>query len=50
MNRYAQNSMVLSDVLQQQSSLSAADTQHQQAVANVWIARSDFNRALGGIQ
>jgi len=50
MNRYAQNSMVLSDVLQQQSSLSAADTQYQQAVANVWIARSDFNRALGGIQ
>jgi len=50
MNRYAQNSTVLSDVLQQQSALSAADTQYQQAVANVWIARSDFNRALGGIQ
>jgi len=47
-NRYAQNSTLISDVLQQQSALSAADTQYQQAVANVWIAQSDFNRALGG--
>src|SRR5262249_4424298 len=50
MNRYAQNSTVLSDVLQQQSALSAADAQCRQALANVWIARSDFNRAVGGIQ
>jgi len=48
MNRYVQQSTVLSDVLQQQSALSTADTQYRQAVANVWIAASDFHRALGG--
>jgi len=47
MNRYDQKAALLTDVLQQQSSLAQADGQYQQAIANFWSARADFDRALG---
>jgi hypothetical protein len=34
-------------VLAQQSSLAQADNDYQQAIANFWSARADFDRALG---
>jgi outer membrane protein len=47
MNRYEQKAALLSDVLQQQSALAAADSQYNQAIANFWSARADFDRSLG---
>jgi outer membrane protein TolC len=47
MNRYEQKSALLADVLQQQSLLTQADSQYQQAVADFWTAKADFGRALG---
>ena len=47
MNRYAQKAALLADVLQQQSALAQADSRYRQAVAGFWMARADFDRALG---
>lgn len=47
MNRYEQKAALLSDVLQQQSALAAADSQYNQAIANFWSARAEFERSLG---
>ena len=47
MNRYKEKSALLTDVLQQQSSLSQADAQYQQALASFWNAKAAFDRALG---
>jgi outer membrane protein TolC len=47
MNRYKENAVLLTDVLQQQSSLAQADSQYQQSVAGFWKAKADFERALG---
>jgi outer membrane protein TolC len=47
MNRYELKAALLSDVLAQQSSLTQADSDYQQAIANFWSARADFDRALG---
>jgi outer membrane protein TolC len=46
-NRYGQKAALLSDILQQQSTLAQADSQYQQALANLWMARAEFSRALG---
>lgn len=47
MNRYELKAALLSDVLAQQSSLTQADSDYQQAIVNFWSARADFDRALG---
>ena len=46
-NRYQEKATLLTDVLQQQSALAQADSQYQQAIAAFWVARADFDRALG---
>jgi len=44
---YAQQSVLLSDLLKQQSSLADADSQHRQAILAYWSARADFQKAIG---
>jgi outer membrane protein TolC len=46
-NRYAQQSALLSDLLQQQASVSQADAQYQQALAGFWASRAEFEKAIG---
>jgi outer membrane protein TolC len=44
---YSQQSILLSDLLKQQSSLADAETQYHQAVLAYWSARADFQKTLG---
>jgi outer membrane protein TolC len=44
---YSQRSILLSDLLKQQSSLADADSQYHQAVLAYWSARADFQKTLG---
>ena len=44
---YSQESILLSDLLKQQSSLADAESQYQQAVLTYWSARADFQKTLG---
>ena len=44
---YSQQSILLSDLLKQQSSLADAESQYHQAVLAYWSARSDFQKTLG---
>jgi outer membrane protein TolC len=44
---YSQQSILLSDLLKQQSSLADAESQYHQAVLAYWSARSDFQKSLG---
>ncbi len=44
---YSQQSILLSDLLKQTSSLSDAESQWSQAVLAYWSARADFQKALG---
>ena len=44
---YAQQSILLSDLLKQQSSLADAESQYHQAVLAYWSARADFQKTLG---
>ena len=44
---YSQQSILLSDLLKQQSSLADAESQYRQAVLAYWGARADFQKALG---
>jgi outer membrane protein len=46
-DRYEQQSVLLSDLLQQQATLSQADAQYQQALAGFWTARAEFEKAIG---
>jgi outer membrane protein TolC len=46
-NSYAQQSALLPDLLQQQSAVSQADAQFQQAVAGFWTAHAEFEKAIG---
>jgi outer membrane protein TolC len=46
-DRYTQESALLSDLLQQQASVSQADAQYQQALAGFWTARAEFEKAIG---
>src|SRR5258707_11655835 len=44
---YSQQSILLSDLLKQQSSLAEAEGQYHQAVLAYWSARADFQKSLG---
>ncbi len=44
---YSQRSILLSDLLKQQSSLADAESQYHQAVLTYWSARADFQKTLG---
>jgi outer membrane protein TolC len=44
---YSQQSILLSDLLKQQSSRADAESQYQQAVLAYWSARADFQKTLG---
>ena len=44
---YSQQSILLSDLLKQQSSLADANSQYQQAVLAYWSARAEFQKTLG---
>jgi outer membrane protein TolC len=47
MDAYSHQTIVLSDLLQQQSSLASAEDQYRQGLLAFWRARADFERALG---
>jgi outer membrane protein TolC len=44
---YAQQRILLSDLLQQQGSLATVEDQYRQASLTFWTTRADFERALG---
>jgi len=46
-NRYNQQAALLSALLQQQAAIAQAEAQYQQALAGVWTARAEFDRAIG---
>ena len=46
-NRYTQQAALLSDLLQQQAATSQAEAQYQQALAGLWTARAEFDKAIG---
>jgi outer membrane protein len=46
-NRYNQQSALLSDLLQQEAATSQAEAQYQQALAGLWTARAEFEKAIG---
>jgi outer membrane protein TolC len=47
MDDYSHQAIVLSDLLQQQSSVASAEDQYRQGLLAFWRARADFERALG---
>jgi outer membrane protein TolC len=47
MDAYSHQTIVLSDLLQQQSSVASAEDQYRQGLLAFWKARADFQRALG---
>lgn len=46
-DHYNQQSALLSDLLQQQAATSQAEAQYQQALAGLWTARAEFDKAIG---
>jgi outer membrane protein TolC len=46
-NRYKQQTALLSELLQQQSALTEADSQYQGALQGFWTARAEFEKAIG---
>lgn len=46
-DQFTQQAALLSDLLQQQASVSQADAQYQQALAGFWTARAEFEKATG---
>lgn len=46
-NRYLQKAALLSDLLSQQASLTQAQSQYHQALGDFWVAKADFEHALG---
>jgi outer membrane protein len=46
-NLFQENGAMVTDALQQQSSLAQADMQHQQALSSFWNAKASFDRAIG---
>jgi outer membrane protein TolC len=46
-NKYRLQAVLLSDLLQTQSSLAEADNQYEQALAGFWSAKAEFENALG---
>jgi len=47
MNRYEQKAALLSDALQQESAVSLASSDYENAVAAFWRAKASFDRSLG---
>ena len=47
MDRYNQKAALLADLMQQQAAVSQAEAQYQQALAEFWTARADFEKAIG---
>jgi outer membrane protein TolC len=47
MDAYSHQTIVLSDLLQQQSSVASAEDQYRQGLLTFWRVRADFERALG---
>jgi outer membrane protein TolC len=47
-NQYPLKAALLKDVLQEQAAVADATNQYQQALLAFWIAKADFERALGG--
>jgi outer membrane protein TolC len=47
MDAYSHQTIVLSDLLHQQSSVASAEDQYRQGLLAFWKARADFQRALG---
>jgi outer membrane protein len=47
MEAYSHEAIVLSDLLQQQSTVASAEDQYRQGLLAFWKARADFQRALG---
>jgi len=47
MDAYSRQTILLSDLLQQQSSVASAEDQYKQGLLGFWRARADFERALG---
>jgi outer membrane protein len=47
MDAYSHQTIMLSDLLQQQSSVASAEDQYRQGLLAFWKARADFERALG---
>jgi outer membrane protein len=46
-NKYEQQAVLLSDVLRQQSAAASAGDDYQQALLGFWMAKSEFEKALG---
>ncbi len=46
-NRYSQNAVLISDVLQQTASVASAEDSYQQALLAFWTAKADFEKSLG---
>jgi len=46
-NRYKQQTALLSELLQQQSAVTEAESQYQRALQACWTARADFEKAIG---
>ena len=47
-NQYPLKAALLKDVLQEQAAVADANNQYQQALLAFWVAKADFERALGG--
>jgi outer membrane protein len=47
MDAYSHQTILLSDLLQQQSAVASAEDQYRQGLLGFWRARADFERALG---
>jgi outer membrane protein TolC len=47
-NQYPLKAALLKDVLQEQAAVADANNQYQQALLAFWIAKADFEKALGG--
>ena len=46
-NKYQLQAALLSDVLQKQTSLADTVQQYQQAILSFWMAKADFEKAIG---
>ena len=46
-NRYKEQSALLKDVLQAQTSLEETRDQYEQAILSLWVASADFEKAIG---
>jgi outer membrane protein TolC len=47
MNKYAEKTLLLKDVLEAQANLADVNRQYDKSLLNLWTARADFEKALG---